>query len=165
MEKIVSGGIFLEMEVISNLSTFSDAFLACYESGEENQYTIKASFFLENYKGLLEEFNQFFDIEDIGCHHASDEALTLADIPDFKTIDEFCSYWHKTKRKGMMPFNCQSHLEFNTATGIPKLTWLFYDGIYKMNLDNYYLLHHFEKAVQAAIKNPLGKLIKIGMYG
>lgn len=165
MGKAVSAGIFLEFEVASRkINDFSDEFLACYQlkAEEENLYTINEPFFLENYKELLEEFNDFFCIEEIGCHHASDKELTWEDIPDFQTIDEFCSFWNKTNRDGRLPFNCNS--DFDTATGIPRLTWLFYDGTYKVNFDDFYLLYHFEKAVQAAIKNPLGKLIKVGMY-
>lgn len=168
MERVVSAGIFLEFEVVSQkINDFSEEFLACYEldSEKENLYQINETFFLKNYKGLLKEFNDFFCIEDIGCHHASDKVLTWDDIPDFQTLDEFCSFWNKIKRHGKIPFSCNSRFNFNTATGIPKLTWLFYDGIEKKNFNNYYLLYHFEKAVQVAIKNPLGKLIKMGTYG
>jgi hypothetical protein len=166
MGRGISAGIFLEFEVASRkVNDFSDDFLACYEleCGEENLYKINESFFLENYKGLLEEFNYFFEIEEVGCHHDDEKELTIDDVPDFKTMEEFCSFWNKSKRKGGMPLNCKS--DFDTATGIPRLTWLFYEGTYKANLEDYYSLYHFEKAVQDAIKNPLGKLVKLGLYG
>ena len=168
MGKGISAGIFLTFEVASRkINDFSDEFLACYEleCEEENLYVINESFFLENYKGLLEEFNYFFEIEEIGCHHSEDKALIWEDIPDFQTIAEFCDFWEKSKRNSRLPFNYDARFDFDTATGIPRLTWLFYDGTYKANLEDYYSLYHFEKAIQAAIKNPLGKLVKLGLYG
>jgi len=168
MGRGISAGIFLEFEVASRkINDFSDEFLTCYQlkSEEENLYVIDESLFLANYKGLLEAFNHFFDIEEIGCHHAEDNALTWDDVPDFQTMNEFCEFWSKFSRNDRLPFNCNSRFSFSTATGIPKLTWLFYDGTHEAKLEDYYSLYHFEKAVQAAIKNPLGKLVKLGLYG
>lgn len=165
MGRGISAGIFLEFEVASRkVNDFSDEFLACYEleSEEENLYRVNESFFLENYKGLLEEFNYFFGIEEIGCHCFGDKELTWEDIPDFKTMEEFCIFWDKDNRGGSIPFGCKHG--FDTATGIPRLTWLFYEGTYKAHLEDYYSLYHFEKAIQAAIKNPLGKLVKMGLH-
>jgi hypothetical protein len=165
MGKAIKAGIFLEFEVASpSVNDFSDEFLTCYElQSEGNLYMIKEGILLANFKEFLEEFNHFFGIEEIGCHHTDGKELTLDEIPDFKTMEEFCNFWNKDKRRGVMPFSCKC--QFDTATGIPISTWLFYDGTYKVNLEDYYSLYHFEKAVQVAIKNPLGKLVKLGLYG
>lgn len=166
MERGIRAGIFLEFEVASRrINDFSDAFLSCYElaSEEGNLYKIKKSIFLENFKTFLEEFNDFFGIEEIGSHSCGNQVLTVDEIPDFKTMEAFVDFWDEGKRQGAMPFNCDAR--FFTATGIPVLTWLFYEGSYKASFEDYYSLYHFEKAVQVAIKHPLGKLVKLGLYG
>ncbi|MCL2559184.1 MAG: hypothetical protein FWE07_01740 [Turicibacter sp.] len=167
MGKRISAGLFLEFEVISRtITNFSDEFLDHYElvSEEGTLYQMKEAFFLANFKSFLQEFNDFFEIEEIGCHHEEERSLTWEDIPDFKTMDEFCAFWQIKKRNDNLPFTCEGNA-FYCVTGLPKLTWLFYDGTYEAKLSDYHSLYHFEKAVQAVIKNPLGKLVRIGLYG
>jgi len=165
MGRGIKAGIFLEFEVASRkINDFSDEFLGCYEleSEEGNLYKIKESFFLANFKEFLKEFNDFFGIEERGINQDRDKGLIWNNIPDFETMAQFYAFWSKERRYGIMPFNCTT--DFNTATGIPISTWLFYEGTYKASFEDYYSLYHFEKAIQAAIKNPLGKLVKLGLY-
>jgi len=160
----IVGGIFLEFKVARSwIGGFSEEFLACYElkSKEENYYVIKEDFFLKHYKEFLREFNDFYGIKTINDPYFEVE-LSFEDIPDFNTMEEFRDFWSKEKRQVSVPAIYDGY--FEPIAGLPTLTWLFYRGTERVGMEDELSFYHFEKAISAVIKNPLGKLIRLGLY-
>jgi len=159
----ITAGIYFGFEVKHGENAdFPQEFLDCYEK-DKNRYILKEDFFLKHFKGFLEEFNDFFEIgREIREIYYDSEPIPLSEIPEFKTKEEFHNYWSRKSRNAPA-----SYVNFfRPVIGCnPKEVWLFYDGSYKAYLETYTSLRHFEKAAQAVIKNPLGKLIKMGLYG
>lgn len=160
----IKGGIFITFREKAYGERLSDAFSTYYNLIEQEGiafYQIKEEVLLPNFKDFLNEFNTLLGIEEIGY---GDEALTIDDIPDFETLDEFKDFWSREARNATTPFT-DSRTSFYPTDGLPLLTWFFYDGTYKVFLEDYRTLYHFELALKAAIKNPLAKLIKLGEFG
>ena len=121
-------------------------------------YSIKQEFVASNFSDFLAEF---YDL----IHLSPEERswLKLEELPAITTIESF--YDALTSRKHYrMPYISDERL-FST-TGCHCVEYcLFYGGSYEAILETYCTLRHFEKVLSKAMINPLGKAIKMGMYG
>ena len=163
MGQIITAGIYFCFEATpEERDEYTDDFLNCYEVTSEcgNHYKIKEDFFLKHYKGFLEEFNDFIEIGR-QIQDPFDKAIPIAEIPDFKTMEEFNNYWSENSRNAKIPFISEDYRYFSPEIGVRSIEqWAFFQRSGEAILETYNTLSHFEKAVQAAIKNPLGKLIE-----
>jgi len=115
---------------------------------------------LKNYRLFLIEFYQLIE-EDIKC------ATMLApdEIPLANNLDEFYAGFDRNKRGGYVPHIKEERYGFSTLGCKIDAYWMFYIGSYKAILEVYCTLTHFERILSKAMKNPLAKSVKFGIFG
>ena len=126
----------------------------------EERYIVKNDILLENYRPFLIEFYQLIE-EDIKYT----TALTPDNIPAASSLDEFYDVFSEEKRGGYVP-RIEKHRYGFSALGCEAgVQWMFYLGSYKAFLEEYSTLMHFERILSKAMKNPLAKSVKFGIFG
>jgi hypothetical protein len=115
---------------------------------------------VNNYKSFLTEF---YDLIDEDFHEVTE--LDPNSIPLAGNLDEFSQLFNRDNRNSLVPFVDESGYFFSVLGCECKRYWLFYNGSYKADLEEYSTLLHFEKILAKAMKNPLGAAVKFGIYG
>ena len=127
-----------------------------YYSGERI-YSIKTDVLFDNYKDFLYEFYELIGEDVSEDSWLSSISPSINNIEDFKT--EF-SFENSTDA----PYVDDSRYFFTEGCECLEY-WVFYNGSFKVMLEDESTLFHFEKVLTKIMKNPLGRSIKFGMEG
>jgi hypothetical protein len=123
-------------------------------------YTIKEELLLVNQ--LSDFFDELADL--IYSSPEEKDREKFGDIPTIVSMEQFRDYFSKTNRNAARPY-IEEKFYFSTTGGLCEEYLLFYIGSYKALLETYCILRHFENVLSKAMSNPLGKSIKMGMFG
>ena len=136
---------------------FSSTFFEKYDKHDDEEiYTLKTDFLIENYKPFLDEF---YDL--IG----ETDRLTKRELPNVTTFEAFEESFDHRERNGWSPFLYEGHGFFSFSGGESSYFWHFYSGSNKAMLEVYSTLNHFERVLQKTMTNPLADVIKFGLFG
>jgi len=117
-------------------------------------YTVKHEFLLGNYLPFLTEF-----------YDCIEEDCDIADLPIAGSYEEFVAVFDRNARNAEIPCMGRDWSFFSMLGGICREYWVFYRGSYKAVLEVYTTLTHFERILARAMKNPLAKAVRFGIYG
>jgi hypothetical protein len=120
---------------------------------------INEDLLLRNYKDFLDEFYGF-----IGESLAKCTGTDNYQVPEANTLDEFREVFDEM-RSGRVPIIYERPSAFSTLGCQCDAYWLFYMGSSDAYLEDYSTLRHLENILSKAIKNPLAKAVKFGMFG
>jgi hypothetical protein len=130
------------------------------EAGSKTIYTMKENLLIDNYKAFLIEFYTLIE-EDFD----KETDLTFDTIPSVTNLDEFREAFSVDKLKGYLPLIWNDYRFFSILGCQCHEYWLFYSGSRKVILEEYMTFLHFEKVLSKSMTNPLGNVIKFGMFG
>lgn len=125
----------------------------------EKMYIIKHDILLSNYKAFLAEFYDTIE-EDLNRKLG----FTSDNIPTAETLEEFMDVFNIEKRDFITPLVSEDRT-YRTRGCDCYEYWLFFCGSHRPNYEPDDTLLHFEKSLSKAMKNPLAKSIKLGVFG
>ena len=146
-----------------NENYFVQGFFANFDVQEvdgQKIYVLKNDLLINNYESFLKEF---YDIIGADFHYETD--LTFDAIPVVKNLSEFSEMFSGENRNNHIPFLYDDYFSFSVLGCVCRKYWLFYNGSYKAYLEDYSTLLHFEKVLAKAMQNPLGNVVKFGIFG
>ena len=136
--------------------SFIDNYDINYYSGERI-YSIKKEVLFNNYKDFIYEFYELIGEDVNRVTRLSDISPNINNIEDFKTEFGFAN-------STCVPYVDNSRYFFTEDCDCLEY-WVFYNGSFKIILEDEDTLSHFEKVLTKTMKNPLGRSIKFGMEG
>ena len=140
---------------------FCEGFFENYDYDETTSlYSIKQEIVASNFSDFLTEF---YDL--IHSDPKDRSWMKLEELSAITTIESFYDALSSSRREYRIPYISDEKHGFS-ASGCHCVEYcLFYSGSYKAYLESECTLEHFERALSKAMTNPLGKAIKMGMYG
>jgi hypothetical protein len=135
-----------------------------YENNSNNKnilFTINKDIFVNNYIDFLLEFYNAIG-EDFYKNCDLDKNSELLKINNF---DNFILEFNKDKRNSFMPFIENDGRFISVLSAQIYSCWLIYNGSFKAYLEDYSTLFHMENLTSKLLKNPLGKIVKFGLFG
>jgi hypothetical protein len=120
---------------------------------------INEDLLLRNYKDFLDEFYGFIGESLVKC-----TGMDNYQVPEANTLDEFREAFDEM-RSGRVPIIYERPSTFSTLGCQCDAYWIFYMGSSDAYLEDYSTLRHLENILAKAMKNPLAKAVKFGMFG